>query len=66
MTLGTKKAKPLARMVTLMHDYPEQLHTCLELVRVFDNREVVIFFVDDPGDSDKSFFLKPFCIIFPW
>ena len=41
-----------------MHDYPKQFHAYQELVRVFDNREPAIFFVDGPGGSGKSFILR--------
>ena len=47
-------------MATFMHDYPEQLYAYLELVRAFDNREAAIFFVDDPGGSNKSFLFEAF------
>ena len=47
-------------MAACMHDYPEQLHAYLELVRAFDNREAAIFFVDGPGGSNKSFLFEAF------
>ena len=49
-----------ARMAACMHDYPEQLYTYLELVRVVDNREAAISFVDGPGGSNKSFLFEAF------
>ena len=47
-------------VAAFMYDYPEQLYAYLELARAFDNREATIFFVDDPGGSNKSFLFEAF------
>ena len=56
----THEESEAARMAAFMHDYPEHLYAYLELACAFDNREATIFFVDDPGGSNKSFLFEVF------